>query len=95
MGAHETLEHAEPIAHGGHGEHGDHDHGGDQSLGMKVGVTMAILGVLLAFCAARVGAERTELVEALVDQQDAHAKSQAVAASTANEAKAPKSDGHP
>lgn len=44
---------------------------------MYVGITMAMLGVLLAFCAARVGAERTELVETLVQQQNAHAKYQA------------------
>jgi hypothetical protein len=44
---------------------------------MRVGITMAILGVLLAFAAARVGYERAELVQYLVDQQHAHAKYQA------------------
>ena len=38
---------------------------------------MAMLGVLLAFCAAKVGGERTELVQTLVEQQNAHAKYQA------------------
>ena len=33
---------------------------------------MATLGVLLAFCAAKVGGERTELVQTLVEQQKAH-----------------------
>jgi hypothetical protein len=37
---------------------------------------MAILGVLLAFCAAKVGGERTELVQSLVEQQNAHSKYQ-------------------
>jgi hypothetical protein len=63
--AHEELEHAEHIAHAGHG--------GD-SLSRRVGITMALLGVTLAFAAARVGAQRVELTQALVDQQHAHAK---------------------
>lgn len=72
-----ALEHSEHISHAGH-DHG-HGHGDDKksNFGMYVGITMATLGVLLAFCAARVGAERTELVEALVNQQNAHAKYQA------------------
>jgi Domain of unknown function (DUF4337) len=79
------LEHAEHISHAGHGhgdEHGgggghggDHDAGGN--LGTYIGITMAVLGVVLAFCAARVGAERTELIRSLVEQQHAHAKYQA------------------
>jgi hypothetical protein len=78
MSAAQTMEHSEHIQHAGHG-HGDHgDHGEKKSnFGMFVGITMAILGVLLAFCAARVGAERTELVQGLVNQQNAHAKYQA------------------
>jgi hypothetical protein len=75
MGAAEALEHAHHVAHsdGGHG--GGHDHGGGDKLSRWVGITMATLGVVLAFAAARVGAQRTELVQALVDQQHAHAKS--------------------
>ena len=73
MGAAEVLEHSEHISHaGGHG-HG----GGDDKLGTRVGITMACLGVLLAFCSAKVGGERTELVKVLVEQQHAHAKYQA------------------
>ena len=69
-----AMEHAEHISHSGHGGHGGH---GDERLGTYVGVTMAILGVLLALCSALVGAERTLLVEKLVEQQHAHAKYQA------------------
>ncbi len=64
----ETLEHAHHIAHGGH-------EGG--RLAMVVGITMATLGVLLAFASAKVGGERTELIQALVDQTFAHAQFQA------------------
>jgi hypothetical protein len=68
MGAAETLEKAHHVGHSGH----DHD-----PLSMRVGITMAILGVILAFSAAKVGGERTELVQALVDQQHANANYQA------------------
>jgi Domain of unknown function (DUF4337) len=44
---------------------------------MRVGITMALLGVVLAFATAKVGAERTELTQALVGQQHAHANYQA------------------
>lgn len=64
----ESLEYAEHVAHGGHGGH-DRDR-----LSKRVGITMATLGVVLAFAAAKVGGQRTELVQALVDQQHAHAK---------------------
>jgi len=67
----ESLERAE---HTGHAGHGGHD---GSPLPMRVGITMAILGVLLAFAAARVGYERAELVQYLVEQQHAHAKYQA------------------
>jgi len=68
MGAAETLEKAHHVGHSGH----DHN-----PLSMRVGITMAILGVILAFSAAKVGGERTELVQALVDQQHANANYQA------------------
>ena len=72
MSMHETLEHTEHISHaGGHG-HGDQ--GGGVQLGTFIGITMAMLGVLLAFCAAKVGGERTELVHSLVEQSNAHAQ---------------------
>jgi hypothetical protein len=50
--------------HHGHG-HGDHAEGGP---GKAIGITMALLGVMLALCAAMVGSERTELVKTLVEQ---------------------------
>jgi len=58
MGAHEALEHA---------EHAGHAHGSKQ-----MGVTMAILAVLIAFCAAMVGSQRQELMTTLLDQSWAH-----------------------
>ena len=64
----ESLERAEHAAHPTH-------QGGP--LSMLVGLTMALLGVILAFASAKVGGERTELVKALVEQQHAHAKYQA------------------
>jgi hypothetical protein len=57
-GAHEGLEHAEHTAHA---------HGAK-----PMGVTMAILGVLIAFCAAMVGSQRQELMTTLLDQSWAH-----------------------
>jgi Domain of unknown function (DUF4337) len=60
MGAHENLEHAEHAAHSGH-------------TGKHIGVTMALLGVLIAFAAAMVGSQRQELVTSLMDQGWAHA----------------------
>jgi hypothetical protein len=66
------MEHA---AHGGH----DHaaQHGPALGLGMLVGITMAMLGAMLAFAGAKVGGERTELVKTMVEQEHAHAKYQA------------------
>ncbi|HLW34349.1 MAG TPA: DUF4337 family protein [Chthoniobacterales bacterium] len=58
MGANEALEHA---------EHASHAHGSKQ-----MGVTMAILAVLIAFCAAMVGSQRQELMTTLLDQSWAH-----------------------
>jgi uncharacterized membrane protein len=70
-----SLEHAEHVAHSAHGGHGTP--GKSDKLGTYIGVTMAILGVLLAVCSALVGSERTVLVQKLVEQQNAHAKYQA------------------
>ncbi|HMW59041.1 MAG TPA: DUF4337 family protein [Leptospiraceae bacterium] len=69
-----TMEHSEHISHAGHSHDGHGGHGA--SFGMRVGITMALLGVLLAFSAAKVGGERAELVKSLVEQQNAHAKYQ-------------------
>jgi hypothetical protein len=68
-GAHAKLEHAEHAAHsGGHG-HG-HDSGNNNKL---FGVTMALIGVLIAFCSLMVGSERNELTRAMIEQTQAHA----------------------
>jgi len=67
-GAHETLERAEHAAHsGGHGDHGSHK--GSSKL---IGLTMALIGVLIALCAAMVGSERNELTKAMILQTQAH-----------------------
>jgi len=60
----ELLEHME---HAGHGGHGDHGKGGSGKL---IGITMAVLGVMLALCAALVGSERTELIKTMVEQSN-------------------------
>jgi hypothetical protein len=61
--AHETLENAEQAAHGG----------GHQSPNSKIfGVTMALIGVLIALCSAMVGSERSELTRAMIEQTQAH-----------------------
>ncbi len=62
-GAHQTMEHAEHASHAGH-------HVGNNKL---FGVTMALIGVLIAFCAAMVGSERNELTKAMIKQTQAHA----------------------
>ncbi|HEY1691265.1 MAG TPA: DUF4337 family protein [Polyangiaceae bacterium] len=63
---HELAEHIE-HAKGGHGHgHGD----GDGGPGKAIGITMALLGVMLAFCAAMVGGARTELIATMVEQSN-------------------------
>ena len=62
-GAHEKLEHAE------HAAHSDSHGGGHNKL---FGVTMALIGVLIAFCSAMVGSERNELTRAMIEQTQAH-----------------------
>ena len=60
MSIHELTEKIEEVAHHGHDSH--------KSSGKSIGITMAILGVMLAFSAAMVGAQRTELVKTMVLQ---------------------------
>ena len=71
MSAHEALEHAEHAAHAG-----NHDHepaaGKSHGPGKLIGLTMALIGVLIAFCAALVGAERNELTRTMIEQTQAH-----------------------
>lgn len=45
-----------------------------QNLETRIGITMAILGVLLAFCAEKVGLEDAALIQGLVDQANAQAQ---------------------
>jgi len=72
----DAMEHTERMEHAAHEHgHGPAGHGeSHKSLSMGIGITMAMLGVLLAFCAAKVGGERTELVQSLVEQSNAHAQ---------------------
>src|SRR6266404_3999542 len=62
--AQETLERAEHASHGA-----GHHHVGNNKL---FGTTMALIGVLIAFCAAMVGSERNELTRNLIKQTQAH-----------------------
>jgi hypothetical protein len=65
MEAHEL---AEQIEHaGGKGGHGHAAHAGP---GKPIGITMALLGVMLAFCAAMVGGARTELIATMIEQSN-------------------------
>ncbi|HEY3901231.1 MAG TPA: DUF4337 family protein [Chthoniobacter sp.] len=61
--AHEDLERAEHAAHGG---------GQGHSGNKLIGLTMALIGVLIAFCAAMVGSERNELTRTMIEQTQAH-----------------------
>jgi hypothetical protein len=59
--------------------HGGHDaHGGSANLGRNIGMTMAVLGVLLAFSSAMVGGQRTEFVGTMIEQTSATGQFQAV-----------------
>ena len=66
--AHDFLEHME---HAGHSDHGDHGGGGHaKGPGRQIGITMAMLGVMLALCAALVGSHRTDLIKSTVEQSN-------------------------
>jgi hypothetical protein len=70
-GAHQQLEHAEHAAHeGGHGGGHGKGHGGGSSK--LFGVTMALIGVLIAICSAMLGSERNELTRNMIEQTQAH-----------------------
>ena len=56
-------------------EHAAHAHG--HGVGRMAGITMAILGVMLALCAAMVGGARTELIATMVEQSNTFQKYQA------------------
>ena len=68
----DALEHAEHAAHaGGHG-HASPDGKPHAAPGKLIGLTMALIGVLIAFCAALVGGERNELTRTMIEQTQAH-----------------------
>jgi hypothetical protein len=67
---HEIHEHIEHAGHGGDGS---------SRLPQFIGITVAILGVLMALCSAQVGAARTELIATMVEESAAKAKYTAVA----------------
>ncbi len=73
----EALERAEHTEHAKHAGHAEHGGGHGPSGGRAMGLTMAVLGVLLAFCAAIVGSERTELIKTMVEQSNTNAGYQA------------------
>ena len=58
--------------------HADHQHGSSGGIGKSVGITMAMLGVLLALSSALVGGQRTELIATMVEQANAGTKFQAL-----------------
>jgi hypothetical protein len=65
---------SEQIEHAGH-EHGS---GPGAQLSKRIGVTIAILGVLMAVSSALVGATRTELIATMVEENGASLRYQSV-----------------
>jgi hypothetical protein len=61
-----------------HIEHASHEHGPHANLARKIGITIAILGVLMALCSAQVGAARTDLIATMVKQNGAELRHQTV-----------------
>jgi hypothetical protein len=61
-----------------HAEHASHDAGAGR-LPQWIGITVALVGVLMALCSAQVGEARTELVTTMVEENGAKAKHTAVA----------------
>ena len=49
-------------------EHAAHEAAHAGPLGRFIGITIAVLGVLLAFCSAMVGSARTELIATMVEE---------------------------
>src|ERR1700678_1729946 len=67
-----THEIHEQIEHAGH-------EGGSSYLPQFIGITIAILGVVMALCSAQVGAARTELIATMVEENAAKGRYTAVA----------------
>jgi hypothetical protein len=70
----ELLEDMEHAAHANH-----HEPGPSKGIGKHVGITMAMLGVLMAVCSALVGMSRTQLIATMVEKSETANRSQAVA----------------
>jgi hypothetical protein len=72
----EHLEHMQHVAHAGeHADGGGEGHNPAHSrLSTYTGITMAVLGVILAFASAKVGGERTMLVKTIIEKEDAHSR---------------------
>ena len=73
----ELLENMEQAGHGGHEDHEEPAGHGRLPFTRYVGITMAVLGVLLAICSALVGATRTELVTTMVEKTNVMMRHQA------------------
>jgi uncharacterized protein DUF4337 len=73
----ELLENMEHAGHGGHEGHSGPAAHGQKPLAKYVGITMAVLGVLLAVCSAFVGGTRTELVTTMVEKNNVMTRYQA------------------
>jgi Domain of unknown function (DUF4337) len=71
----ELEEVAEKIQDAAGEEHGEHD---GKALAKHVGLTMAVLGVLLALCSALVGGSRTGLVATMLEQSETSSQYQSV-----------------
>jgi hypothetical protein len=71
--AHEIHEQIEHAGHGGH------DSGPGGSLSRWIGITIAMLGVMMALCSAQLGAARTELISTMVEENASKSQYTAVA----------------
>jgi hypothetical protein len=60
-------------------EHAAHEGEDSSRLPQLIGITVAVLGVLMAMCSAQVGAARTALIATMVEESAAKAKYTAVA----------------
>jgi Domain of unknown function (DUF4337) len=75
MSFEEEMEHAAHAGHEGHGEGHDDKKGG---IGKYIGMTMAILGVMLALTSALLGGSRNKLIATMVEQTNTAGRYQAV-----------------
>ena len=64
----ERMEIAEKIEHAKHAHHDEHGGSDHAATNKRIGVTMGLIAVLVAICAAWVGAERNETTRALIQQ---------------------------